>query len=116
MEGSLTMSSDLRQLIASVVMSDPDTYNEAALSKPCDEYCKWIMDPSSWGGAIEMSILSAYYQTEIAAIDCQTVRVYRFGEHARCIQPFAAAVQHHACHIPSAEFMSFLPSHSLRAA
>jgi hypothetical protein len=86
MEGSLTMSGDLRQLIASVVMSDPETYSEATLSKPCDEYCKWIMDPSSWGGAIEISILSAYYQTEIAAIDCQTVCVYRFGKHCTTLQ------------------------------
>ena len=73
------MSDDLRQLIASVVMSDPDTYNEASLTKSGEDYCRWILDPSSWGGAIELSILAAYYQTEIAAIDCQTVRVYRFG-------------------------------------
>ena len=74
------MSGDLRQLIASVVMSDPENYNEASLSKTVEEYCAWILDASSWGGAIEISILSAYYQTEIAAVDCQSVRVYRFGE------------------------------------
>ena len=52
------MSDDLRQLIASVVMSDPDTYNEASLTKSGDDYCKWILDSSSWGGAIELSILN----------------------------------------------------------
>lgn len=47
-----------RQVIAEAVTTDPSTYNEAFLGKPPQEYAKWILDPSKWGGAIELSILS----------------------------------------------------------
>ena len=47
-----------RQVIAEAVTSDPSTYNEAFLGKPTQEYARWILDPSKWGGAIELSILS----------------------------------------------------------
>jgi ubiquitin thioesterase OTU1 len=38
------------------------------------------MNKDSWGGGIEVSILSSYYQTEIDVVDCQTGRIDRFGE------------------------------------
>lgn len=44
----------MRQIIAMEVASDLDTYNEAMLGKPNAEYCDWIQQPSSWGGAIEV--------------------------------------------------------------
>lgn len=34
------------------------------------------------GGAIEISILSKFYQCEICVVDTQTVRIDRFGEDA----------------------------------
>eukprot|EP00455_Lapot_gusevi_P000174 TRINITY_DN10072_c0_g1_i1.p1 TRINITY_DN10072_c0_g1~~TRINITY_DN10072_c0_g1_i1.p1 ORF type:complete len:134 (+),score=6.90 TRINITY_DN10072_c0_g1_i1:212-613(+) len=33
-----------------------------------------------WGGAIELSILSEYYATEICAIDIKTLHMYSYGE------------------------------------
>lgn len=47
-----------RQVIAEAVTQDPSQYNEGMLGKPTAEYAKWILDPSKWGGAIELSILS----------------------------------------------------------
>lgn len=44
----------MRQIIAMEVASDNETYNEAMLGRPNDEYCVWIQQPSSWGGAIEV--------------------------------------------------------------
>lgn len=44
----------MRQIIAMEVASDLDTYNEAVLGKPNADYCAWIQQPSSWGGAIEV--------------------------------------------------------------
>ena len=35
---------------------------------------------SSWGGQIEVSILSKYYKVEICVVDIQTCRIDRFGE------------------------------------
>lgn len=83
MEGGqldLNCATSMRQLIASVVASDPDTYTDAFLGKPNAEYCAWILSDQTWGGAIEVSILSKYYGVEIDVVDTQSVRIDRFGE------------------------------------
>lgn len=46
-----------RQVICEAVREDPATYTEGFLGKDPEEYCRWISDPSRWGGAIELSIL-----------------------------------------------------------
>ena len=38
------------------------------------------MNPDSWGGAIEIAILSQYYNMEIDVVDTQTGRMDMFGE------------------------------------
>lgn len=70
----------LRCIIADAVADDPVTYNEAFLGQPNDDYCIWIKDESSWGGAIELSILSRHYHVEIDVIDTQSGRIDRFGQ------------------------------------
>lgn len=47
-------------------------------SRPRDEYIATILKPASWGGAIELSVLSAHYKTEISSIDVESGRVDRF--------------------------------------
>ena len=59
----------LRQMVATVVLQDPNTFHEAFLSRPPKEYADWIQKPDSWGGQIELSILSQLFRTEIAALD-----------------------------------------------
>lgn len=71
---------DLRSVIAGYVASDPENYSEVMLGKPNPEYCRWIMQKTSWGGAIELSILSQTYGVEIAAISIQNLHVDVFGE------------------------------------
>lgn len=70
----------MREVIAQHVLNDKETYNEAILSKPNQEYCEWIRKSSSWGGAIEVSILSSYYGVEIAVVDITNALINRFGE------------------------------------
>ncbi|KAK7503382.1 hypothetical protein BaRGS_00005303 [Batillaria attramentaria] len=77
---NLSDAGELRQVIAGVVCSDPETYSEAFLGRPNQEYVEWIMNPDTWGGGIEVAILSDYFQTEIAVVDCQSARINRFGE------------------------------------
>lgn len=60
-------------------MARPDEFNELILGKPPREYCDWITKPSSWGGAIEMAILSEHYGTELAAFNVQTAKPLVFG-------------------------------------
>ncbi|KAM9184836.1 ubiquitin thioesterase OTU1 [Mergus octosetaceus] len=73
---------EMRSLIAQIVASDPESYCEAVLGKTNREYCDWIRREETWGGAIEVSILSKFYQCEICVVDTQTVRIDRFGEDA----------------------------------
>ncbi|XP_005529392.1 ubiquitin thioesterase OTU1 [Parus major] len=73
---------EMRNLIAQIVASDPESYCEAVLGKTNREYCDWIRREETWGGAIEVSILSKFYQCEICVVDTQTVRIDRFGEDA----------------------------------
>ncbi|XP_054979951.1 ubiquitin thioesterase OTU1-like [Sorex araneus] len=71
---------EMRRLIAQIVTSDPDFYSEAILGKTNQEYCDWIRRDDTWGGAIVISILSKFYQSEICIVDTQTVRIDHFGE------------------------------------
>lgn len=70
----------MRQIIASTVNGDKHEYNEGILGRPNDEYCAWILQPESWGGAIEVSILSAYYGLEFDVVDITNAIINRFGE------------------------------------
>jgi len=70
----------MRQMIAETISKDLETFSEAMLGKPNSEYCKWILDDKSWGGAIEIAVLSNYYGIEIAVVDTINAIINRFGE------------------------------------
>ncbi|KAG8236728.1 hypothetical protein J437_LFUL014224 [Ladona fulva] len=70
----------LREIIAASVAANPDEYSEAILGKPNAEYCEWIKRPKSWGGAIELAVLSKYYGIEIDVVDTSNCIINRFGE------------------------------------
>ena len=69
--------------IAQIVLSNPDKYTDAFLGKSPSDYAVWIQCDTSWGGGIELSILSQIYQIEIAAIDIQTLRVDNYGQDGK---------------------------------
>lgn len=70
----------MRHIIAQEVATNPQEYNDAVLGKSNAEYCAWIQKPDSWGGAIEVAILSSYYGIEIDVVDIQNAIINRFGE------------------------------------
>lgn len=82
MTGKVDLNSGqyMRQIIGSEVNNDKVTYNEGILGRPNDEYCAWIMQDDSWGGAIEVSILSKYYGVEFDVVDITNAMIARFGE------------------------------------
>jgi ubiquitin thioesterase OTU1 len=84
---SLDSMTELRSLVAQAIQRDPEQYNEAILQRSPDEYCKWISYSDSWGGGIELSILSQEFDIEIASVNVQDNRVDRFneGRPRRCI-------------------------------
>jgi ubiquitin thioesterase OTU1 len=72
--------SELRKIVAREILDKPDEYCEIVLGKPPKEYVDWIRRDQSWGGAIELRILSEYYATEIVIVNAQTATLTRFGE------------------------------------
>ena len=70
----------MRDIIAKTVKSDEITFNEAILGKKNSDYCEWIRNSTSWGGCIELFVLSKYYKREICVADIRTGRIDRFGE------------------------------------
>lgn len=70
----------MREIIANAVKDNQLEFSEAVLGKPNEDYCEWIRNPNSWGGAIEVSILSNFYGIEIAVIDTQSGSISKFGE------------------------------------
>ena len=66
-------------------MSNPNEYNSAVLDKDPEEYCNWILKGDSWGGGIELSILSKFFQIQIGVVDIQNIRIEYFGDYNNCI-------------------------------
>lgn len=78
---------ELRSVVAQTIQAQPDLYTEGMLEKKPSDYCQWIQREDSWGGGIELAILSQHFDIEIASIDVQTLRIDRFneGKPTRCI-------------------------------
>ncbi|KAK5957701.1 ubiquitin-specific protease otu1 [Knufia fluminis] len=78
---------ELRSIVAETIQADPYTYSKAVLDdKDPDSYCRWIRSQDSWGGQVELVILSQHFGVEICSIDVQSLRVDRYNEGAntRC--------------------------------
>ncbi|KAG5680425.1 hypothetical protein PVAND_009933 [Polypedilum vanderplanki] len=70
----------LRQIIAQTVHNERETYNDGILGRNNADYVAWIIQESSWGGAIEVGILSAHYGIEFDVVDITNAAICRFGE------------------------------------
>ncbi|KAK1925855.1 hypothetical protein DB88DRAFT_485387 [Papiliotrema laurentii] len=87
-EGGIQGGKALRQVVADAIRNDPDNYPDVVLGQPRETYINKILHPDTWGGAIELSIFSKHYRTEISSFDVATGRCDRFGEgeyDSRCI-------------------------------
>jgi hypothetical protein len=70
----------LRQLIAVEIKSNPELYNAAVLEADPLDYCDWIMRDDTWGGGIELSIVSKCFGVRIDVIDIQSNTVEMIGD------------------------------------
>ena len=75
----------IRDIIVSEISSNPDQYNAAILGRPPEEYCKWISNKETWGGGIELSILSKFFNIQIGVADIQFITIEYFGNSNKCI-------------------------------
>lgn len=85
--GDFDSMHELRGIVATQIQMQPEIYSSAVLEKDPDAYCKWIMRDDSWGGGIELGILSQHFDLEISSINVQDLRTDRFneGKNTRCI-------------------------------
>ena len=77
---SKNLGSFLRNIVSPIIQDDPETYNLSLLGKPNEEYCLWIEQPTSWGGGIELSIISKYYGINIGAVSIKDGIIHVFGQ------------------------------------
>lgn len=77
---NISLSSELRGVVASEVRRDPFEYSDAILGRPNHEYSEWIMKHSSWGGGIEIAILSKHFQYAIYVLDVDACKFEKFNE------------------------------------
>lgn len=74
---------NLRDIVASTVEANPQTYDELVLGRTPAKYCEWIRKEDAWGGAIELGILSKYLNVRINCFDVELGRsmVFQDEEH-----------------------------------
>jgi len=74
------------------IREDPLRFDAATLGRTVDEYCTWIARPksykiklyvtnNSWGGEIELAILSEHFAVGIDSVDVKTGHVFSYGKH-----------------------------------
>lgn len=74
------LAANMREVAVQRIAADPERYSEAFLAKSNAEYCDWLSKPTSWGGAIELSVFAEHFECEIAAYDICTMRRDLYGE------------------------------------
>ncbi|EKM55136.1 uncharacterized protein PHACADRAFT_255547 [Phanerochaete carnosa HHB-10118-sp] len=81
-EQDMSKAPQIRKIVAEEIRKDMDTWNEAILGRPREEYISTILKPNTWGGAIELAVLAKHYNTEVASVDVETGRIDRFAPPA----------------------------------
>ncbi|QLG72896.1 hypothetical protein HG535_0D06050 [Zygotorulaspora mrakii] len=76
----ISVSQQLRSVVADKIRSDPIEYSEAVLDKRNDLYAQWIMRKDSWGGGIEIALLSETLGTAIFVLDMDAQQFEKFNE------------------------------------
>jgi ubiquitin thioesterase OTU1 len=87
LSSEIDSATELRDVVASAIQRDPETYNAAILGMSPDSYCAKIKTPDTWGGEIEIQIIAGEFNIGVDAIDVETGKVYPYNQEAtsRCI-------------------------------
>ena len=76
---SLCMSTRLREVCSKVAADESEKYNSAVLGREIDDYKVWVTKPDTWGGEVEISILSAYFNIGVGVVDIRTNQIYLYN-------------------------------------
>lgn len=75
-----SLSEELRNIVSLEILSKPNIYSEVILERSNQDYAKWITKKDSWGGAIEIGILSEKMSTATYVIDIDAEKIEKFNE------------------------------------
>ena len=95
---------DLRKIIANTVAKNPGHYNLVFLGRSNEDYQQWICNEQSWGGAIELAILSEHFEVEFAVVNIQAKSICVFGEdknYANRVYLIYDGIHYDALHLES---------------
>lgn len=67
-------------MVSKEVLNNPVKFNDAILDKPNKDYAQWILKMESWGGAIEIGIISDALAVAIYVVDIDAVKIEKFNE------------------------------------
>ncbi|EIJ88139.1 ubiquitin thioesterase OTU1 [Nematocida parisii] len=76
-------SGELRKIVANEILKNPKEFSPYIEKAPF-EYSNWIQDPTTWGGAPEITIISKIYKTKVCVIQRDLV-TYGFGDEFRSV-------------------------------
>jgi ubiquitin thioesterase OTU1 len=71
---------ELRSTVAQGIQADTERFSAVVLEKEPDDYCRWIQNPNSWGGAVEITIIAEAFGIEVCAVNLEDCSVQRFNE------------------------------------
>ena len=80
-----------RESVVAALLSEPDTYSDAVLGCARDDYIEMIGRNATWGGAIELGLLSKLHNLEVrtcctpSSSACPTLQPFTY---ARLLSPF----------------------------
>lgn len=63
------MPQTMRAIVAEKISSDPQKYSVLLMGMTPDAYCAYIQNEGTWGGDVELGLLSEYYKIEIEVHD-----------------------------------------------
>lgn len=69
----------LREVVRNNIKEEEARWTDVILEKPRVEYMKWIMEKTSWGGFVELIILSEYFHCEFIIGDIKSKRIDKYG-------------------------------------
>ncbi|SCU91081.1 LANO_0D10704g1_1 [Lachancea nothofagi CBS 11611] len=78
--GDTSHTQVFREIVASEIAADSVEYSDAILGKPNKEYSQWILKKTSWGGGIELAILSKVLKLCIYVLDVDACKFEKFNE------------------------------------
>ncbi|KAF0488443.1 OTU-domain-containing protein [Gigaspora margarita] len=105
----------LRNTIIKYIKDDPETYSDVVLGKSRDDYCSWIAEKNSWGGAIvlfksgpRLNLIHLFlkYRTcdfcillqKIRSVDVKSGRIDRYGHgiYDKCVYVIYSGIHYDA--------------------